>query len=58
MFVVGGYMDMLKFMKYGVNNVVAMLGWKMSSQQMQKLKYKGITKIICALDNDECGRKG
>lgn len=57
-FVVEGYMDMLKFIQYGVNNVVAILGWKMSAQQMQKLKDKGITKIICALDNDECGRKG
>lgn len=57
-FVVEGYMDMLKFMQYGVNNVVAILGWKMSAQQMQKLKGKGITKIICALDNDECGAKG
>lgn len=57
-FVVEGYMDRLKFIQYGVDNVVAILGWKMSDNQIQKLKSKGITKIICALDNDECGGKG
>lgn len=57
-FVVEGYMDRLKFIQYGVTNVVAILGWKMSDQQIQKLKDAGIKYIICALDNDECGRKG
>ena len=51
-------MDRLKFVQYGVENVVAILGWKMSQQQIQKLKDKGITKVISALDNDDCGRKG
>lgn len=57
-FVVEGYMDRLKFIQFGEDNVVAILGWKMSPQQMQKLKDKGITKIISALDNDDCGKKG
>ena len=57
-FVVEGYMDRLKFIQNGENNVVAILGWKMSSEQIKKLKDKGITKIISALDNDECGKKG
>ena len=57
-FVVEGYMDRLKFVQFGEENVVAILGWKMSPQQIQKLKDKGITKVISALDNDECGRKG
>lgn len=57
-FVVEGYMDRLKFVQFGVDNVVAILGWKMSAQQIQKLKDKGITTIISALDNDECGKKG
>lgn len=56
--VVEGYMDRLKFIQYGVDNVVAILGWKMSVEQEKKLKEKGITDIISALDNDECGRKG
>ena len=56
--VVEGYMDRLKFVQYGVENVVAILGWKMSQQQIQKLKDKGITKVISALDNDECGKRG
>lgn len=56
--VVEGYMDRLKFLQHGEKNVVAILGWKMSEWQIQKLKDKGITKIISALDNDECGRKG
>lgn len=56
--VVEGYMDRLKFIQYGIDNVVAILGWKMSKQQEQKLRNAGVTKIISALDNDECGRKG
>ena len=57
-FVVEGYMDMLKFLQYGIDNVVAILGWKMSIQQEEKLKKAGIKYIISALDNDECGKKG
>ena len=57
-FVVEGYMDRLKFVQFGEENVVAILGWKMSPQQIQKLKDKGITKVISALDNDDCGMKG
>jgi len=57
-FVVEGYMDRLKFVQFGMENVVAILGWKMSQQQMQKLKDKGVTKIISALDNDSCGKRG
>lgn len=57
-FVVEGYMDRLKFIQNGEENVVAILGWKMSDQQIQKLKDKGICKIISALDNDTCGKKG
>lgn len=56
--VVEGYMDRLKFVQFGEENVVAILGWKMSLQQIQKLKDKGINKVISALDNDVCGKKG
>lgn len=56
--VVEGYMDRLKLVQYGINNVVAILGWKMSSEQIKKLKSKGIKTVISALDNDEYGRKG
>lgn len=57
-FVVEGYMDRLKFFQNGEDNVVAILGWKMSQQQIQKLKQKGIKRIISALDNDTYGKKG
>lgn len=53
-----GYMDMLKFKQFGLTNVVAILGWKITAEQIEKLKNKGITHVISALDNDECGRKG
>lgn len=56
--VVEGYMDRLKFIQFGVDNVVAILGWKISAEQCLKLKAKGITHVISALDNDECGKKG
>lgn len=57
-FVVEGYMDRLKFVQYGITNVVAILGWKMSGEQELKLKKSGVKYIISALDNDACGRKG
>lgn len=57
-FVVEGYMDRLKFVQFGVDNVVAILGWKMSKEQEKKLKDEKVKVIISALDNDECGRKG
>lgn len=57
-FIVEGYMDRLKFIQYGIDNVVAILGWKISKEQIEKLKKNGINKVICALDNDECGIKG
>ena len=57
-FIVEGYMDRLKFVQYGVNNVVAILGWKMSKEQEEKIRKSNVKFIISALDNDECGRKG
>jgi DNA primase len=56
--VVEGYMDRLKFVQFGEDNVVAILGWKMSQQQIQKLKAAGIKNVISALDNDTCGKQG
>lgn len=57
-FVVEGYMDRLKFIQYGVTNVVAILGWKMSKEQEEKLRKAKLKYIISALDNDECGKRG
>lgn len=57
-FVVEGYMDRLKFIQFGETNVVAILGWKMTAQQIEKLKNAGIKKVISALDNDTCGKRG
>lgn len=57
-FVVEGYMDRLKFIQFGIDNVVAILGWKMAKEQEQKLKDSHVKYIISALDNDPCGKKG
>lgn len=56
--IVEGYMDRLKMLQNGCKNVVAILGWKMTDQQIKKLKANGTTTIISALDNDVCGIKG
>ena len=58
--VVEGFMDRLRFIEFGIepDNVVAILGWKMSDEQQKKLKDKGIKYIISALDNDDAGKKG
>ena len=57
-FVVEGYMDRLKFIQYGEENVVAILGWKMSKEQETKIKETKIKYVISALDNDKSGIKG
>ena len=57
-YVVEGYMDRLKLVQLGVSNAVAILGWKASNQQIAKLQEQGITHVISALDNDDCGRRG
>lgn len=59
LFIVEGFMDRLKFIQFGVNNVVAILGWKTSLHQIEKIKSKkNIKYIVSALDNDKCGLKG
>lgn len=54
-----GYMDYLSLRTRGhIKNVVAILGWHISDEQVKKLKDKGVTKVISALDNDKAGIKG
>lgn len=56
--VVEGFMDRLKLIQLGIDNTVALFGWKATDKQIEKLKDSGIKFIVSALDNDECGRKG
>lgn len=56
--IVEGFLDMLKTKQFGINFVAAILGWKITENQIQKIKRNSVKKIICALDNDECGKKG
>lgn len=55
---VEGYMDYLKMKQNGVKYVAAILGWKITSAQVTKLKAMGVKHIISALDTDACGEKG
>ncbi len=55
---VEGYIDWLKMKQLGVKKVAAILGWKITEPQIQKLKKQRVKTIISALDNDECGEKG
>lgn len=56
--VVEGYLDCLKAQQLGVKNVAALLGWKMSQTQYTKIRKYNIPLLLCALDNDQAGRKG
>lgn len=56
--IVEGFMDRLKLLQLGLPNVVAVLGWKLSDRQIEKLKEAGISHVVAATDNDEAGRKG
>lgn len=55
---VEGYMDYLKGVQNGAKHICAILGWKITEQQIEKLKSEGVKTIICALDNDEAGNRG
>lgn len=55
---VEGFLDMLKAKQIGIKYVVAVLGWKLTGEQLEKLKKAGVKIIICALDNDDAGNKG
>lgn len=56
--IVEGFMDRLKLEQLGVKNAVAIFGWKITSEQVEKLKDAGIKFVVSALDNDDCGRRG
>lgn len=56
--IVEGYMDWLKLRQYGFKKVAAILGWKITQIQIEKLKKEGVKNVICMLDNDKAGRKG
>lgn len=59
LFIVEGFLDMLKFIQHGHKNVVAILGWKISDIQIEKIKnQKNIKYVVSALDNDKYGKKG
>lgn len=55
---VEGFMDKLKFNQFGLKHVGAILGWKISEKQIEKLRKAGVKIVISALDNDKCGKKG
>ena len=58
-FICEGFMDYLSLRTRGhIKDVVAILGWHISDEQVEKLKQKGITTVVSALDNDDCGKKG
>ena len=56
-FVTEGILDYLKAKQYGAKNVICLLGWKASRQQIVKIK-KYTSKVIAALDNDTKGKEG
>lgn len=55
---VEGYLDKLKGNQLGIKSIAAILGWKVSSTQIEILKKAKIKNIICATDHDEAGGKG
>lgn len=55
---VEGYLDMLKLKQYGLKNVAAIFGWKITKPQIEKLRKVGVKTVISALDMDKPGRDG
>lgn len=56
--IVEGYLDKLRGTQLGIKCIAAILGWKVSSTQIELMKRSGVKTIVCATDNDEAGRKG
>ena len=54
---VEGYMDYLKAKQFGATYVGAILGWRITAEQIQKLKDQGVKYIISALDGTELLRE-
>ncbi len=52
-----GYMDWLKLKQFDVENAAAILGWRITDEQIKKLSRYTKT-VISALDNTETGREG
>lgn len=57
-FVVEGTFDKYALQKFGCRNVAAILGWKITDDQIKYLKQAGVTRIISVLDNDKYGIQG
>ena len=58
-FICEGYLDCLNLKTKGhLKNVVALLGWHISDEQIEKLKEKDIKTVVSVLDNDKSGIKG
>lgn len=58
-----GYFDWLKIRQYlhgtkYYDNIICILGWKITQYQIEKLKNQGINKVVSALDKTETGRRG
>lgn len=53
-----GYLDRLKLGQLGLKYVAAIFGWKITRQQVDMLKSRGVKTIISALDMDKPGRQG
>ena len=53
-YVCEGYMDNLSIRTRGhIENVVSLLGWHISDEQVNKLRRQNITTVVSALDNGE-----
>lgn len=52
-----GSLDWLKLQQFGIHNSCAILGWKITDQQIEKIKQY-TDKVISALDNTVTGREG
>lgn len=55
--IVEGSMDYFKLCQFGITNSVAILGWKITDEQIKKIKQY-TTNVVSALDNTETGNRG
>lgn len=56
--IVEGVLDLMKAAQYGYPRVAALLGWRLSEGKLDRLRERGVDRVICALDSDVAGEAG
>lgn len=58
MLVVEGVLDLMKAAQFGCRHAAALLSWRITRSKAMWLRARGVTEVVCALDNTPTGEEG